>query len=329
MARSKRSTEDKAPRGKRQRKLQLKKCRAARQTELQASTNLQQVKSATIERTLQNHATSAVGDDFLGDLTRSQFKTNAYASMTAPQEGTDDSSCSTRGIIDFVTLNNIVGKLCCPDCKNPTLSFQQDTKTSLGLAMYGGVFCSTCHSTVQGTEGYLAEKDVGHKDYTVNRQSVYASLVCGLGAQQLNKFCESMDLPGMHHKTFHQKAEKLYAKLPEFEDRVSSETVRHIRQVYANHFGITLSDDDVLDICVSFDGSWLTRGHTSHIGIGCVVDLLTGLCIDSYVVCNYCQVCETTGKKLLQEKPLEYAAWAVKHLPTCDKNFGGKCMSGM
>ncbi|GFV03601.1 uncharacterized protein TNCV_3185241 [Trichonephila clavipes] len=36
----------------------------------------------------------------------------------------------------------------------------------------------------------------------------------------------------------------------------------------------------VTDVAVSFDGTWLTRGHTSQIGIGCVVDTLTGYVID-------------------------------------------------
>lgn len=99
------------------------------------------------------------------------------------------------------------------------------------------------------------------------------SLICGLGAQQFNKFCESLDLVGMDHKTFQKKADKLYQRLDVdlLEEKVFSEAVRQVRQIHATHNGMTLSDDDVLDISVSYDGSWLTRGHSSHIGIGCAV----------------------------------------------------------
>ncbi|KAK7478806.1 hypothetical protein BaRGS_00029905, partial [Batillaria attramentaria] len=193
--------------------------------------------------------------------------------------------------------------------------------------MHATVYCLTCEEDVAGTSQYLSTKDDGKKDYTVNQQAVFAALVCGMGAQQLNKFCESMDPPGVHHKTFQKKVEKLYAKMNELEDAVFFETVKYVREVHAKHSGITLSDDDVLDISVSFDGSWITRGHTSHIGIGCVVVLLTGLCIDAHVMCNFCLKCATTGKKIFEEKPLEYAAWLVKHLPACEKNFTGS--SGM
>ncbi|KAL8588578.1 hypothetical protein ACOMHN_059532 [Nucella lapillus] len=51
------------------------------------------------------------------------------------------------------------------------------------------------------------------------------------------------------------------------------------------------------------------------------------MCIDAHVMCTYCQVCESTGKKVLEETPLQYAAWLVKHLADCDKNYTGS--SGM
>ena len=84
-----------------------------------------------------------------------------------------------------------------------------------------------------------------------------------------------MDLPGLHHKTFHSHAKAMYSKLDMLEDRVFGQTVAYVREVHAKHSGTTLAEDDVLNISVSFDGTWLTRGHS------CVVDLLTGLCIDA------------------------------------------------
>ena len=93
--------------------------------------------------------------------------------------------------------------------------------------------------------------------------------------------------------------------------------------MHAKHLGLQLSEDDLLDIAVSFDGTWLTRGHTSHIGVGCVVDLLTGMCIDAYVMCTYCHKCETTGKNLQRNKPSEYQEWKAQHSLHCDKNFTG------
>ena len=80
-----------------------------------------------------------------------------------------------------------------------------------------------------------------------------------------NNFCENLDLQGLHHKIFHQKTDDLYKQLDQPEQQVLSQTVQFVHKVHVEHFGISLSDDDVLDISVSFDGTWLTRGHNSHI----------------------------------------------------------------
>lgn len=44
---------------------------------------------------------------------------------------------------------------------------------------------------------------------------------------------------------------------------------------------------DVID-----DGSWLTRGHSSHIFVGCIIEMYTGIVID-HIVMPHC----TSGPK--------------------------------
>ncbi len=49
--------------------------------------------------------------------------------------------------------------------------------------------------------------------------------------------------------------------------------------------------DAVINIRVSFDGTWQKRGFTSHYGIGVCIDLITGLVIDFKVLSSYCHAC--------------------------------------
>ena len=51
------------------------------------------------------------------------------------------------------------------------------------------------------------------------------------------------------------------------------------------------SDDPILDITVSFDGTWMTRGHKSKYGLGCVIEIETGLVIDFVIMSLYCHSC--------------------------------------
>jgi hypothetical protein len=45
-----------------------------------------------------------------------------------------------------------------------------------------------------------------------------------------------------------------------------------------------------LSIDVSFDGTWMTRGHRSHVGAAFVIDCDTGFVVDYEVLCNCCEI---------------------------------------
>lgn len=63
----------------------------------------------------------------------------------------------------------------------------------------------------------------------------------------------------------------------------------------------------------------MTRGHTSHIGVGIVIEVDTGMVIDFKVLSNFCQVCHAREKKKLPFTP----EWQQAHSPRCNKNFNG------
>ena len=65
----------------------------------------------------------------------------------------------------------------------------------------------------------------------------------------------------------------------------------------------------VLNIGVSFDGSWQRRGHSSHSGKEVVIDLLTGLPLDYEVLSNISNKCKQGPK----EGDDSYEAWIREH----------------
>ena len=73
---------------------------------------------------------------------------------------------------------------------------------------------------------------------------------------------------------------------------------------------------------MSFDGSWLTRGHRSKCGIGAVIDVVTGYVIDYEVLCNYCQQC-TAKAKTLGIDTVNYREWFAGHKDNCYINSIG------
>ena len=98
---------------------------------------------------------------------------------------------------------------------------------------------------------------------------------------------------------------------------MSEQSHESIRAAY-REIGIVLDDQGVLDIAVSYDGTWQKRGHSSHNGIGCAIELSTGLPIDYEVLSKFCLKCKITS-----EDPSTTDEWKAAHADNCPRNFTG------
>jgi DNA-binding MarR family transcriptional regulator len=69
--------------------------------------------------------------------------------------------------------------------------------------------------------------------------------------------------------------------------------------VFTDHHerGIEPDGDGVLDVDVTFDGTWLTRGHSSNSGVSFVMDAENGFILDYEVLSKFCQKCNRINKK--------------------------------
>ncbi|XP_042910028.1 uncharacterized protein [Parasteatoda tepidariorum] len=79
-------------------------------------------------------------------------------------------------------------------------------------------------------------------------------------------------------------------------------------------------------MCVSYDGTWQKRGHSSLYGIGFVIDNSTGLVVDYEILSKYCHDCVVTKSDLGANSP-EFHVWHTSHEPECQKNFDGSSNS--
>ena len=75
--------------------------------------------------------------------------------------------------------------------------------------------------------------------------------------------------------------------------------------------------DNVLDMSVSFNGSWHRRGHSSNNGVSSVIGLVKGFPIDFGVLSNYCNKCN-----IAKELP-DNAEW--KNIVNCPKKLRWNC----
>ncbi|GFT80677.1 uncharacterized protein TNCV_2772971 [Trichonephila clavipes] len=100
--------------------------------------------------------------------------------------------------------------------------------------------------------------------------------------------------------------------------RISREHVRQTN-LYSHP---DLGRNNIIDITVSYDGTWHKRGHTSLYGIGIVIDIMTSLVVDFEVLSKYCHECSMAAKDMGEASP-EFQIWKSGHSEKCQKNFDG------
>ncbi|GFV75843.1 uncharacterized protein TNCV_1757711 [Trichonephila clavipes] len=126
----------------------------------------------------------------------------------------------------------------------------------------------------------------------------------GLGFCGIKNFCTAMDLPSpVSQKSY----ERIMRKINLASREVADDSMKNAAKEEVSASGSN-------EICVSGDGTWKTRGHTSRIGVCSVIGDVTGKVIDVAVLSSYCKGCEKwRGPK----SGHSYEEWKLKYQPHC------------
>ncbi|GFX54056.1 uncharacterized protein TNCV_2336921 [Trichonephila clavipes] len=108
---------------------------------------------------------------------------------------------------------------------------------------------------------------------------VQSFLSFGKGYLAMEKFCMLMNMDLPSSRTFNIYKKELCKSLIRSTEKSLNDVRSQVKSAYQSNSAIT-------DIDVTFDGTWLTRGHSSQIGVGCVIDLLTGFVMDFLKLCR-------------------------------------------
>ncbi|GFT34721.1 uncharacterized protein TNCV_2898631 [Trichonephila clavipes] len=125
-----------------------------------------------------------------------------------------------------------------------------------------------------------------------------------------------MDLPSS--RTFNIYKKKLRKSLVRSIVKSLNDVRSQVKSAYQSNSAIT-------DIDVTVDGTWLTRGHSSQIGVGCVIDFLTVFVMDFEIISKRCIEYEH-AKSGLGENSAEFHVWYEGHVSLCAINhIGSSC----
>ncbi|GFW01588.1 uncharacterized protein TNCV_4085031 [Trichonephila clavipes] len=129
------------------------------------------------------------------------------------------------------------------------------------------LLCESCHESY-GSVFQVSRR--GQNSHDINSKLVSAFLSIGR-ACCFGNFSSVLNMPTMDRKTFAKCMHNLSVK----------------------------NKEEIIDVSVSsYDGTWQKRGHTSNLGLGIIIDILSGLVLDFEVLSKYCHNCVVAGRDM-------------------------------
>lgn len=258
-------------------------------------------------------------DDFENSVT--EAKENAEFAVCDSSEKTLLHSPKYT-ILDDTSFSSLLSKVPCSICDSINC-LRVLTGQSYGYSENLELICSECGHSFGKT--FTSVREESSRKFEVNKDIVKAFLAIGKGHAALETFSMILGMPTMDKKTFSKNVEVLSKNNVEIKTNVLKASRDLARKAHLE-LNPLLKKDDVIDISVSYDGSWQKRGHTSLYGIGAVIDTVTGLVLDYEVLSKYCPECVSATRDL-GEKSTEFQIWFEGHKASCQNNFHGSSAS--
>ena len=218
-------------------------------------------------------------------------------------------------------MSALVRGLACTECSESTLKIRAIDRR-LGLACLLQTYCTTCGAVLNSTlsSDRVDDEKAGNVPFVVVRQAVAATMDMGVGHAGLVKLCRFMDMEPLQHKSYSRHVKAVTTANMTVVSSLFDDAANTVRQMYRER-DPSITDDSILDLTVTFDGSWMKRGHNSLYGIGCVVHVETGLVLDLAVLSLYCQRC-AIAKNQCRGNRAKFNRWLDSHTE-CNQNYRG------
>lgn len=218
-------------------------------------------------------------------------------------------------LIDVNILNrNIAAQLSCKFCG------QDVSLHEIGRAGLASEFSFQCENKrCNSQQPFLScpPIEAGNLQISsVNRRACFAMRCLGGGLAELETFCGVMNMPHPVRKTSNNKIQRTVMEAATKVQRSSMKAAAEIEHAMAE-----CTEDPIRDIDVSLDGTYLTRGHTSLIGVSVAIGCVTGKVLDNDVLSKSCKSCDYWGRQ--DPSSQKYQEWKASHGPKCTKTHEG------
>ncbi|GFY36686.1 uncharacterized protein TNCV_2566491 [Trichonephila clavipes] len=246
-----------------------------------------------------------------------EISTEAVPSTSDMSASDVNSESNEYHFINNSMWTSLLQNVPCSDCNQFSLNIL--THNSYGFSTKMELVCEKCKKSYG--HALTSQREKPCRKFDINTKLTSAFLAIGRGHAALETFSAILGTPCRDRKTFSKCLENLCNKNETAKVEMLRISREHVRQtnLYSHP---DLGRNNIIDITVSYDGTWHKRGHTSLYGIGIVIDIMTSLVVDFKVLSKYCHECSMAAKDMGEASP-EFQIWKSGHSEKCQKNFDG------
>ena len=224
-----------------------------------------------------------------------------------------DISNSNHSANNFICNNSLlfelISKFPCPLCyKDSVLS------ASVKIVNLSAIIIAECKECKHQIEQNLNTE-------TLPRTLIQGSSEIGIGQKQLNTLFSISGLPLLDQRLYELTLDKNIQTTHEAYEELIKKSRDTVHKNYIE-LGAIPDENGNIEIDVSYDGSWMSRGFSSQYGVGAVIDCISGLVLDISTLSKYCHKCQFAPK----QEPL-LSEWKSSHEHECQKNYSGSSPS--
>ena len=129
--------------------------------------------------------------------------------------------------------------------------------------------------------------------FDINRRTVLAGLETSIGLEGMKTLCAILNLPSPGYSQMWSDHTKAIHRAAKEEITVKLQAARkRLREHLAKKEGREILDDEIIDVTVSYDGTWSHRGWTANYGLGFAISVDTGEVLAYQLMSKRCSRCE-------------------------------------
>ena len=215
-------------------------------------------------------------------------------------------------IVDINQLNKIFIGLVCPVCQKSELEVTLHDKKE-GFVQKLILHCQNCEDigldpekkSVNTSERVDPDSN-NHSSFDLNIRMSSAFIYMGLGYAAVEQFGMFLNIPVICKTVFDEHVNKIH-KASMTVVHKCLQSARSLTKLLLEEL-LNTEDSTFVNSTVSFDGSWLTRGHKSKFGFASVIDFTSGYVLDFEILSKHCQEC-TSAKNRLGKNTKKFTDW--------------------